>query len=109
MTALSPPIPKRKSHQAATRWLQILSVLADAFTPQSKDMNTMFIQNPTSKHNQILGVIPGAALPLARSHRDKALRDYQITPTITKWRKLTEACQRLNHVHALTSQQRGII
>lgn len=64
----------------------------------------MTLSNPPNNHNPILGVIPGVAEPLARSHRATALRRYLITPTNVNYKKLGEACQRLNHVIFLQSQ-----
>lgn len=98
-------IPKRKHPVLQDRVLQILSDFTVAFNPLSQGPNTVTLQNISPKRNQILGCIPGYGIKLAKSHRDKALREYQISPTISKWRKLTEACQRLHHVHALTNQQ----
>ncbi len=102
------PAQKKKPTRRQPGWLvEILRFTFANPTPYERALNNMTIRNPTSKRNAILGIIPGTALLLARSHKNKALRDYQATPTDSKWYELTIARGREKHVAFLLNQSGG--
>lgn len=96
------PSPKRKTPQSCrTGVSQILCVFLDTFKTLTKEMNAVFIHPSVAERNRILGIVSGASEPLARKHRDHALREYQSCPKLHQWQKLVEAYKRHKHIVAL--------
>ncbi len=103
------PIPKRKSHQAATRWL--LKILRFTFanpTPYKKVLNKMTISSPHSKRNAILGVT-GDGVRLAKSHVNQMQKLFLETPTYENFKKYQAARKRQADAIFAANQQKVLV
>jgi len=99
------PTPKRKSHRAATRWLQILRVLADALNTFIESIYTMSLPIISTESKRVLGLFPDDGVRLAIIHVIEAQKLFCTCPTTKNRKSYQIAVARLAHACFVSGQQ----